>query len=144
MRVKRGLARFAVLAIWGFACAEFSLYVFNEMKPLGYTYTAIEFCVSLFIYGFYFLPTVFIMLADWARPEAERRYDPWDFPLNVVYAAGAIIGFVSLLIFAQVYTPPRVVHMGHYVVAFMLPFMFVLGNYVLISWVVEGFRDIIE
>jgi hypothetical protein len=90
--------------------------------------------------GFYGIPVALIVLVDLARPPAEQWWDPGDSPSQIVLMVAIIVGFISLIVFSQIESLQQA-HLAPYLIAFVVPFAFIIGNYILFCWIREGFRS---
>jgi hypothetical protein len=105
-----------------------------------FTYNIIMLSIAVFIFGFYGISVVFVLTADSVRPPEERWWEPWETPSQIAFACALIIGFVSLITFFQI-EPLQQTHISTcYLEAFFVPFSFILGNYILICWIIDGFQ----
>jgi hypothetical protein len=85
------------------------------------------------------------MLIRWkglVEPQ-EEFLDFDDLCTKVVALLSIIAGVVSVVIYAHLTYPPRsfVSDYRWFIITFVLGSVLVFGNYVLVRWVVEGFRQ---
>jgi len=136
----KGLLRILLLTFWGSVCGIFAISVFMQVNPLNMR-SSILLAISIFIYGFYFLPSVLIILADTVRLPAEQRYDMSDYPMTFIHGLSIGAGVLSFVLFMLIRPICLGSSAGSYMATFIVPYIFIIGNYVLVTWLIEGFRN---
>lgn len=142
MSIRRGITRIVILAIWLSLCVAFALNIFHSLGPEfihSDMMLSVMLPLSIFFFGFYVITVVSIVFVDFVRPSAEQWWDPWSFTSKVILWIALIAGFISFGIFSQVESLPHP-YLAPYLEAFVIPFGFVIGNYIIICWLVDGFR----
>ncbi|MFA5240447.1 MAG: hypothetical protein WC476_12175 [Phycisphaerae bacterium] len=139
MSIRKGITRIIILAIWLSLCAAFALSIFHSLGPeFAYRYMMLP--VSIFFFGFYGITVASIVFVDLTRPSAEQWWDPWSPTSKVILWIALIAGCISFGIFSQLESLQRPYSIAPYLTAFVLPFGFIIGNYIIICWLVDGFR----
>ncbi|MFA5239682.1 MAG: hypothetical protein WC476_08265 [Phycisphaerae bacterium] len=137
MSIRRGITRIIALVIWLFLCSVFALSIlYNLGSPL--TYRKVMLFVDIFFLGFYGITITFVIFVDLTRSPAEQWWDPWDSISQIILLIALIVGAISLVVFSQIESLQQS-HIAPYLEAFLAPFVFVLGNYIIFCWIMDGF-----
>jgi len=124
------------LAFWFLISIKFAIAMLQLFGP-SFTFDNIVDCLAIFVIAFS-IPVIFILLANFVKPETERFFDVDNLPTKIVFVSSIIAGFIGLAIFSCV--RPAEPHAGAYFTAIMIPFIIIFGSYVSVLWITDGFR----
>lgn len=139
MNLRKGILRVVALATWFLFWAAFTFVIFQVLGS-KLTFDNIFMCLTTFIVGFYVIPIYVIFWSHFVCTPTNQIWDIEELPSKIIFCLSimaGIIGFVT----CEFVSPPET-HSSEFLGAFVLPFMFISGSYILMCWILEGFHDI--
>lgn len=137
MNIRTGITRIIILIIWCLICFTFSLGVLYCTGP-PFTYTGILLSLGSFLLSFYGVAVALLVLVNSTYPEAEQWWEPWELPAQITLWIAIFAGLSSMTILIKIKSMQ--LDMAYYFVAFIFPFVIILGNYIIFCWIKDGFK----
>ncbi|NIP24538.1 MAG: hypothetical protein GWN67_09400 [Phycisphaerae bacterium] len=139
MNLRKGILRVVALATWFLFCVAFAFVTFQVLGST-LTFDNIFFCMVTFIVGFYVIPVLIIIWSHSVYTPANQIWDIEELPSKIIFCLSLMAGIIGLVTCEFILPSER--HARKFLGAFALPFMLISGSYILMCWILEGFRDI--